>query len=208
MRVIGSTLALAVCLLVGQAAFADDACGPAEKCFGSANCCGRCGKRCPCDQACKVVCDEKEVKKTVWSVECKEICTSLPGCGRGCCGCGDADCNGKCGQSCAKDGCESGGCGKGGLLQALGLGYQNVPPKCGHPIGVKTLVKKEVTCKVPSYKCVPCYACNDCYPECVKEAEAAKAKIEATPAPAPQKAPAAPKPAKQAQNVNLLPDLR
>jgi hypothetical protein len=42
-----------------------------------------------------------------------------------------------------------------------------VPPKCGIVRCKKTLEKKEVTCKVPGYKCIPvCPCCDGCGTGC------------------------------------------
>jgi len=41
-----------------------------------------------------------------------------------------------------------------------------VPPHCGKVRTVKTLEKKEVTCKIPAYKCVVVYVCQNCGSKC------------------------------------------
>lgn len=134
---------------------------------------------------CQLVCDVKEEKKTVWNVKCEKMCTILPGCGPAKKVCAGDDC----GESCSV-GCD----GKTNGCAWLAT------PHCGRERCIKKLEKKEITVKKPVYKCVAC-GC-----ECDKAPEAPKAKVEA--APAPQKAPAAPKPPKQAQNLTHLPDLR
>ena len=207
MRWTSSTLALALSMVLAQAALAGEACGPVQEscgkeCCGSENCCGRCGKHCGgCGMSCKVVCYMKQVPKTVFKVEEKPICISLPGCPADKCG-GNGCAEGKCGESCGNGGCSAEKCGLGGTI---------VPPKCGCARCVKVLTCKTVICEVPCYKCVPCYACGECYNACEQEAAAAKAQIQA--APAPQTVPAppapkapAPKPAKAAMNYG--PDVR
>jgi len=189
----GTTLAAVLGLLLGQAAYAQQCCGPTqEPACGSVDCCGRCGCHAPCQKVCKLVPEMREVKKTVWVVKCEEFCPTLPGCGHGgCCGCKDCGgCREACGEGCCEAGCGPTPC--------------HVPPKCGHVRCRKILEKKEITCKVPSFKCVPVYACSGCYQACCAEAEqAAAAARDIAPAPAPlpktptaPKAPAAPKPTK------------
>jgi len=104
------------------------------------------GKICgACRSPCRVVCEMKKITKTVWVVETKEICLSLPncdGCDPGCGGCGKS-CAG-CAEPCGgcKDPCAS-------LLQR-----RVVPPKCARTRCIKQLVKKEIACEVPVYKCI------------------------------------------------------
>jgi len=76
------------------AAAADGDCGPAVKPS--------------CAKCCQVVCEWKEVKKTIWAVECEEFCTPSPGC--------------------------------------FSYGKARVRKK---------LLRKEITVKVPVYRCVP-----------------------------------------------------
>jgi len=161
MRVTISTFVAAmIWLAVGWATAADDA-KPLAACaevqtFGGAERCAHCGRCCACEKHCRVVCETKEVKKTVWVVKCEEFCAPLPGCGKGC-GCGDA--RGSCGNE-AACGCES--CGKSCDPCAAENAKRYVPPKCGKVRERKTLEKKEVVCKVPSYKCVVGSACPEC----------------------------------------------
>jgi hypothetical protein len=137
---------------------------------------------------CKVVCETREIKKTVWQVKCENFCAPLPSLARGCCACGDPGCDGNCGQAA---GGEAGGgnCGKGCDPCAVEEAKCHVPPKCGPVRTKKTLVKKEVTCKVPSYKCVPvCCRCSRdpgcCEPGCGATAAPAE-KIPSAPTPVP-----------------------
>jgi len=138
-----------------------------SKCSGQPDRCGDCGCDSSCEKTCRVVCEMKKVKTYVWVVECEEFCPLLPGCGSTCqsgCGC-EPDCCGveECGGRCGKDPCES--------LQAR----RYVPPKCAKTRCRKKLVKKEITCEVPVYKCIPAYACSGCSDGCAAGAEAAPA---------------------------------
>lgn len=48
-----------------------------------------------CQKCCKIVCEMKKVKKTVWAVECEEFCVPRPSL-RGCCvTCGKVRCRRK-----------------------------------------------------------------------------------------------------------------
>jgi len=152
-------------------------CGPKKVC-------GRCGT------PCQVVCEMKKITKTVWVVECDEVCLPLPNCGgRGKVTCGE----------CAEDAC--GGCAKqscggcrvcGGDPCAPLLARKVVLPKCGKSRPRKRLVKKEITCEVPVYKCVPgCgKGCGGCVEEIIEEGAP-----EETPATAVDVAPLPPPPA-------------
>ncbi len=83
-----------VCLFAAPSALAaDDGCGPA---------CKPVQPKC-----CMVVCEWKEVKKTVWAVECEDFCVPTPGCF-----------------------------------------------SCGKVHTRKKLLRKEITIKVPVYRCV------------------------------------------------------
>ncbi len=194
MRIVVTTLALG--WLAAQAAIAGEACKAPAACTevqtcGSANQCGRCGCASNCEKHCKVVCEMKEVKKTVWVVKCTEFCTTLPNCGHDGCGCCEGckagcetetscceKCNGKC-DPCAAE-----------------KNKRIVPPKCGKVREKKTLEKKEVVCKVPVYKCVVVYTCSDC--GCQESGDAAPAA-----APVPPAKPVAPVPAPKAADSEL-----
>jgi hypothetical protein len=156
-----------------------EACTAVETC-GSADQCGRCGRHCGCEKYCKVVCTTKEVKKTIWAVKCEEFCAPLPGCGHhGCGNCGACEAC-KAAETTCSNGCD-GKCDPCAAEKNKCI----VPPKCGKVREKKTLEKKEITCKVPSYKCVVVYACSSCGSQECGEKEAAP--IPATPAPAPSK---------------------
>ena len=126
-------LSLALGWLVADVAIAGEACQTPAACTevqtcGSSDHCGRCGCCCPCEKHCRLVCDTKEVKKTVWVCHCEDFCAPLPGCClKGCCGCescnaGEARvaeptcCNG-CGGKCNPCASEENKC--------------LVPPRCG-----------------------------------------------------------------------------
>jgi hypothetical protein len=186
--VIGAIALLAAgTALAGDACKAPAACGEAQTC-GSPNCCAHCGCCCACEKYCRVVCEMKEVKKTVWVVKCEEFCAPLPGCRRGCCEGGDgrepcpaeAACPNDCRKKCDPCASEENKC--------------LVPPKCGKLREKKTLEKKEIVCKVPSYKCVVVYCCPHCGAdqECGSQqapppAPAAAKPATPPPAPAPDK---------------------
>ncbi len=162
-------IALAAALLAAGPAVAANPCGPAGCCepaevCGTPDSCGKCGVQACCKKVCKVVCEMKEVKKTVWAVECEEFCAPLPtcpcsksaGCGKGCgpAGCGEEGCEPAACGSCN-------GCGKGDPCAEL-AGREVIPPKCGPVRTRKKLVKKEIKCKVPTYKCVVVHCCSGC----------------------------------------------
>ncbi len=206
-------LSLAVGWLIANMAIAGDECKTPAACqevqtCGSPDHCGRCGRSGCCDKYCKVVCETKEIKKHVWVVKCEEYCTSLPGCKHGC-HCGQCDaCNatGECTIESPK--CE--GCGKGKCDPcAAEKNKCIVPPKCGKVREKKTLEKKEIICKVPSYKCVVVYACQNCAgQDCGTKQAAPEAVKPAAPTPAPAPAaPIAPVPGKTTQDETEMPPL-
>jgi hypothetical protein len=134
-----TVLSLAAILLLCSPALAGGGCAVApcgeaiECCDPVPDCCGACG----CRKVCKVVCEVKKIKKHVWVVECEEFCAPWPGCkpcaGPRCGSCGGDGCGDSCGACC---------------------GRPIVPPRCGPVRCRKKLVKKEITCEVPVYKCV------------------------------------------------------
>ncbi len=170
MRMVGTSLAVALCLLWAQSAMA--------KSCGSGNCsrrgnCGSCGK------SCQVTCGTKTVKKTVWVVECEEFCAPLPNCDR-CRSC-NRGCKSRCKSGCEADACgDCGSCGRccKDPCQAL-QNRKYVTPKCSKVRTRKKLVKKTVTCEIPVYKCVLCGGDAGC---CGEE-EAAPAEAPADDAP-------------------------
>ena len=143
MRNFGTLLTAAICLLLARGAMAQDCGGTVDEC------CGTCGS----NKVCKVVCETKKVKKTVWVVECEEFCPSLPNCCRA-----RKSCGGDCQADCGEEGCG----GKDCCDPCASLRRPMVPPKCGKVRTRKKLVKKQITCEVPVYKCV--VVC--CEPSC------------------------------------------
>jgi hypothetical protein len=117
----------------------DQPAGPTQ----TRQCCTRCGA----PKVCKVVCQMEKVKKTVWVVECEEFCAPLPRCAPACEPCGE--CGKTSSVSYAGDPCTA-------------LRRPMVPPKCGKVRCRKKLVKKEITCEVPVYKCVVVCCCPQC----------------------------------------------
>lgn len=171
---------MAIGMLIVYAAVAPaDTCNAPAPCnevqtCGAPDCCAHCGCHDCCDKYCRVVCEMKEIKKTVWVVKCEDFCAPLPGCGRccddGCESCKDTTCDNCCDKSC--DPCAS---------------IENrkyIPPKCGKVRTKKTLEKKEITCKIPTYKCVVVYACGSCGSKGL-DGEKAQPQAPAAPAPAP-----------------------
>lgn len=109
-------------------------------------------------KTCKVVIEMKTVTKTVWVVECEEFCPSLPQC----------DCRGDCGKTC------------GAACPAT------IPPKCCDVRVRKRLIKKEIECQVPVYKCVVVPCCDDCAcggGNAARPIEAQPTAVEAAPCP-------------------------
>lgn len=133
-------------------------CGPTQI-YGSPDCCARCGDGCHCRKYCKIICEMKEVKKVVWQVKCSEFCPLLPGCGR------DCRCCGNCGTRCAEgqlcsDGCCKDCCDPCAVENRRAARMKT--PKCGKVRIKRTLVKKVIICKVPTYKSVVVYCCSGC----------------------------------------------
>ena len=169
-------LSAAIGLLVAGAAVAADcriapACCDPGACTKAQDCC----RICQCKKVCKVVCEMKQVKKHVWVVECEEFCAPLPGLGRGCAPCGDTYCE----PACCEDGCGGQSCSN----PCASLCRPMVPPKCGRVRCRKKLVKKEVVCEVPAYKCVVvCCGCGCCEGGC-QEARGCHGETDASPEP-------------------------
>ncbi|MBN2577502.1 MAG: hypothetical protein JXB10_00735 [Pirellulales bacterium] len=143
MRLLPLWMGIGMFCVAGMASAADgppptslDCCCPAMP----ETCCAHCGGHGCCHKVCKVVCVMEEVKKTVWTVKCSEFCVPNPSlCGGKCCACGETSC-------CCERPCSP-------------------PPKCGRVRIKKELVKKEIVCKVPTYKCVV-VCCGRCPGDC------------------------------------------
>ena len=111
------------------------------------SCCSQCGGRSCCHKVCVLVCATAEQKKTVWAVQCKDFCVPMPRLWGGkCASCGETAACGACDQCAAGKPCQA-------------------PPKCGPVRTRKELVKKEIVCKVPVYKCVV-VCCGHCAGDC------------------------------------------
>ncbi len=178
---------LAASAMASEECQAPAACSSVETC-GGPNRCGRCGRHCGCEKQCKIVCEMKEVKKTVWVVKCEEFCTTLPKCPLACDGkCGGCEACKAAEACCAEPTCRDGRCGKCDPCAA----EKNkcfIPPKCGKVRDKKTLEKKEVVCKVPTYKCIVVYACSNCgSTPCGGESNPDPVPAPAAPAPEPTK---------------------
>jgi hypothetical protein len=197
MRTFVLSLAMS-CLIVnaaiaGEACKAPAACGEVETC-GSTHHCGRCGCNCCCEKHCQVVCETKEVKKTVWVVHCEDFCAPMPSCGHGC-GCGEACEAGAAEAACCRSCDRCNPC-------ARDENKRIVQPNCGKVREKKTLEKKEVICEVPSYKCVVVYCC----PHCGTEPCDGQSTSPATPSPVKRSVPTpAPVRGKAAQDALLPP---
>ncbi len=186
-------LSMAIGLMLANAATAFDGGGVPGACVetkGAPTCCASCGCNSPCEKSCQVVCEMKEVKKTVWVVHCEEFAPLLPQCKHcceeeGCTACTAEKPQPVC-QTC--QGCNGKNCGPCAALE----NREYVTPKCGKIRDKKTLEKKEITCKVPVYKSVVTYSCSGCSGgEKAPQQQSAPA---AKPAPAPAPAPEAPLP--------------
>ncbi|MBN2291784.1 MAG: hypothetical protein JXM70_05125 [Pirellulales bacterium] len=147
--------------------------------------CGSC-----CSTTCKIVCEMKKVEKTVWAVECEQICVTEPNCCKSCCGCKSCGVNGCCAEGCREDGCCMDGCRNGKCCCDPCAALRNRPlvkPTCGKVHCRKKLIKKTVTCEVPTYKCiiVPCGSgCGECCDDHECEApKQEKSAIKAAPLP-------------------------
>ncbi len=179
-------LSMAMGMLIVSAAAASDAgdnipaaCKEVQTC-GAPDCCAHCGCHACCEKYCRVVCEMKEVKKTVWVVKCEDFCAPLPGC--------PLQCH-ECCKSCDKEGCQTAnceGCDKCCNPCASLEDRCYVPPKCGKVREKKVLEKKEIVCKIPTYKCVVVYACANCGQKACEEKTEARDPAAPAPPPAPK----------------------
>ena len=144
---------------------------------------------CACEKYCQVVCEMKEVKKHVWVVKCEDFCRSAAELRHGL-------------QRLRRvRGLQRREDLRGRTRLAAMAAARSatraprrrtrcyVPPKCGKVREKKTLEKKEVVCKVPSYKCVVVYCCPNCGSgqNCEGDVTPAAPKAPTAPSPAPAK---------------------
>ncbi|MFZ1936846.1 MAG: hypothetical protein WCB27_15720 [Thermoguttaceae bacterium] len=197
-------ISVAVGWLVANAALAAEPCKAPGACTevqtcGTANHCGHCGCVCQCEKHCCVVCEMKEVKKTVWVVKCEDFCAPLPGCPHGCC----KSCNGGGSEACCAEPTCCEGCGNKCDPCAAERKKCCVPPKCGKVRTRKVLEAKTVVCTLPCYKCVVVYTCPNCSgsERCSEQTPAAPAKPEMAPSPPP------PAPSKTTERAPFPPEL-
>jgi hypothetical protein len=109
---------------------------------GEPKCCAHCGCQCRLKPVCRIVCDKKEVKETVYECQCEDFCVPGPSKPAGCyC---DTDPNCPCHAE-----------------------QKPIYKPCWCDMfHRKKLTKKEVTKEVPVYKCVVEYVCADCCNRC------------------------------------------
>jgi len=189
-----ATPALAGNGCTAPAASGPEACCPAETC-GPAACDPGCGPACCdtgcdacCRKVCRVVCDTKKVKKVIWQVQCEPFCPMLPGCGALHKCLGGGCCDDGCGSCCESDCCEDDYCGEscgsgcGDLCESVRKANADcaAPPKCGKMRCKKKLLRKEIECEVPVYKCVvvDCGPAGTCGVPCGETAAPAVAPAE------------------------------
>lgn len=132
-------------LAIGANVFADD---DAQDCA-----CQRCGCQAHCHKVCRVVCEMKEVKKTCYSCQCEDFCVPGPSC--------------KVGEVCECNPCGCNPCGCKFLTCIFGDGctsHRTIwKPSCEATVRTRNkLYKREVTVKVPTYKWVVEYTCDQC----------------------------------------------
>lgn len=112
--------------------------------------CQRCGCQSQCRKTCRVVCEMKEVKHVCYSCKCEDFCVPGPSC--------------KCGETCECDPCHSGRCKFLGCLFGDGKIHRSIwKPSCEATLLTRNkLYKYEITKKVPTYKWVVEYCCDQC----------------------------------------------
>lgn len=122
----------ATALLIGFTLFATRA--TAEE----LSCCSGCGCRCCLKPVCRLVCEMKEVKETVYDCKCEDFCVPGPSehCGKQC----ECDCQSPHGKSC----------------------HILWKPTCGKVHSRHILTKHDVVKKVPTYRCEVVYVCDKC----------------------------------------------
>ncbi|HEY2881075.1 MAG TPA: hypothetical protein VGJ15_01550 [Pirellulales bacterium] len=111
--------------------------------------CERCGCQCHCQKWCHVVCDWKDVKETVYCCKCTDV--ALPG---------------RSEKVCTKiDECNPDNCPL--FHDYKPLYTQWCPSDCVRIRPVTKLMKMEVTHKVPTYRWVVEYCCDQCKANCL-----------------------------------------
>ena len=133
---------------------------PCEQC-STGDCkdcpCAHCGCMAHCQKVCHVICEWKDVKETVYTCRCTDVC--IPG--RSEKGCTQID-------ECDPDNCR--------LLHDYKPLYTLWnPSNCARIRPVTKLVKIEITHKVPTYKWVVEYRCDHCRDELTQTAPQAGA---------------------------------
>ena len=150
------TLVITMTIILMAAAFAagggDSGCGVASgkappSCVSGCHhgYCALCGHR----QACQVVVATKKVTRTVWTVECEEFCAPLP----------HLSFHGsRLHTMPVKHGCDP----------CASVAGPVVPPRCGKFRTRKKLVRKEIECEVPVYRCVVVCGCKGHFSDLLK----------------------------------------
>jgi hypothetical protein len=106
--------------------------------------CARCGCQAHCQKVCHVICEWKDVKETVYTCRCTEI--GIPG---------------RSEKECTKiDECDPYNCWLMHDYKSLYSLWN--PSQCARIRTVNKLVKIEITHKVPTYKWVVEYCCDNC----------------------------------------------
>ncbi|HEY2826911.1 MAG TPA: hypothetical protein VGJ04_04865 [Pirellulales bacterium] len=120
---------------------------PCEQC-AAGDCrdgfCDHCGCQAHCQKVCHPVCEWKDMKETVYGCRCQDVC--IPG---------------RSEEGCTKvDECNPYNCPLCHDYKPLYTLWK--PAECARIRSVTTLVKYEVTHKVPTYKWVVEYCCDNC----------------------------------------------
>jgi hypothetical protein len=109
---------------------------------GEPTCCAHCGCHCCLKPVCRIVCETKEVKETVYECACEDFCVPGPSKQVGCYCETDPNC-------------------------PCHIEQKPIYKPCWCDMfHRKKLVKKEIVKEVPVYKCVVEYVCADCCGRC------------------------------------------
>lgn len=133
--------------------------GLASRAIAGDGSCAHCGCHAECQKVCRLVCEEKNVAITCWGCKCEDFCVpghSKPGC---------RNCELVC-QSCDEKYDPH-----APIARPKNFVWTEWIPGCAQVHTKKKLMKKTVTKKVPSYKCVVEDLCSQC------EAKSASAEI-------------------------------